>query len=104
MHLVALTSLALVLVLAHLDVVTGIPAGHGLQRSAAECSFVCQTDAQCADCPGAASGVASILQYTCVTLDIPGLDGVRPSVDSEHRDGPAYPALSGVSPVVGRRT
>lgn len=62
---------SLVLALAHLGAVTGIPTGI---PSGTQCNFLCQTDAQCGGCPGA---VAPILQYTCVTLDIPDVDGVR---------------------------
>lgn len=69
-------ALALALVLARLGAVMGSPASPFQHH--AECDFVCQNDAQCADCPGA---VAPILQYTCVTLDIPGLDGVRSSIE-----------------------
>lgn len=95
MHCTTLPNLVLALILAHLGVVLGSPAGP-LQRSQ-ECDFICQTDAQCGDCPGA---VDPVLQYTCVTLDIPGLDGVNTSIGSQE-DGPAYPALLGLSAVVG---
>ncbi|KAL1938027.1 hypothetical protein VTO73DRAFT_12038 [Trametes versicolor] len=74
------TRASIVLALAQIStVVMGSPASP-LQRTAG-CDFLCKTDADCAGCLGS---VDPILQYTCVTLDIPDVDGRHEAHESRH--------------------
>ncbi len=88
------TLAGVVLVLAQIGAfVMGSPAS---PQPNAECSYFCKSDADCAPCPEAGD---PLLQYTCLTLDLPDLDGVRLPVELQ-QDAPVNPELLAVPLVV----